>query len=134
MDPILSGLLGGLLGVFIGAFLGHKLSLGRDKRRELNQATELLRKTAIIQLDSMKDDNLGIKRVTEDEMQTLRSVVGEKRSKKITNAFKLYLEAHENYSNSQPSSNPLKSPPINISKIPECKRALKQLVEALEPL
>jgi hypothetical protein len=134
MDPILSGLLGGLLGVFIGAFLGHRLSLGRDKRRELNQATELLRKTAIIQLDSMKDDHIGIKRVTEDEMQTLRSVVGEKRSKKIANAFKLYLEAHENYYNSQPSSNPLNPQPSNISKIPECKRTLKQLIEALEPL
>ncbi|QFI36332.1 hypothetical protein FR932_00125 (plasmid) [Moritella marina ATCC 15381] len=130
MDPILSG----LLGVLVGAILGHRLSLGRDRRKEFNQATELLRKNSIIQLDSMEDDYIGTKRVTEDEIQTLRSIIGDKRSKKIAYAFKLYTQSHKNYSQSQPPSNPINPQPINISKIPECKLALKKLIKSLEPL
>lgn len=130
MDPILSG----LLGVLVGAILGHRLSLGRDRRKEFNQATELLRKNSIIQLDSMEDDYIGTKLVTEDEIQTLRSVIGEKRSKKIACAFKLYFQAHKNYSQSQPPSNPMNPQPKNISEIPECKHKLKQLIKSLEPI
>ncbi|MEH6451474.1 MAG: hypothetical protein V7782_00390 [Psychromonas sp.] len=130
MDPILSG----MLGVFVGAIIGHWLSLGRDKRKEFNQATEVLRKTAVIQLDSMEDNHIGIKRVTEDEIQTLRAIVGEKRSRKIENAFKYYLEAHKNYFQSQAPSNPINPQPINTSKIPECKLALEKLIKVLEPI
>jgi hypothetical protein len=130
MDPILSG----MLGVFVGAIIGHWLSLGRDKRKEFNQATEIMRKTANIQLDSMEDNHIGLQRVTEDEFQTLRAIVGEKRSAKIEVAFKLYLEANKNYYDSQPSSSPINPQPINTIKIPECKLALKKLITVLEPI
>lgn len=130
MDPILSG----MLGVLVGAIIGHWLSLGRDKRKEFNQATEIMRKTANIQLDSMKDNHIGLQRVTEDEFQTLRAIVGQKRSAKIEVAFKFYLETHKNYYDSQPSSSPINPQPINTSKIPECKLALKNLIKVLEPI
>ena len=127
-NPIITG----LLGVLIGALLGHKLSLGRDKRKEYNQAIEVLRVKSLKHLESMANDKIGNMLVHSDEILSLKAVVGHKQSKNIESAFDYYEQTYYAVFKTKIPSTPINPQPINTDKIPECKRALIQFVEALE--
>ena len=47
----------GLLGMLIGAIIGHRLTIGRDKRKEFNDATQGVREEIRIQI-SNPDGNI----------------------------------------------------------------------------
>jgi hypothetical protein len=127
-NPIITG----LLGVLLGTLLGHKLSLGRDKRKEYNQAIEVLRVKSLKHLDSMANDKIGNMLVNSDEIISLKAVIGHKLSKNIESTFDLYEQTYNAVFKTQIPSTPINPQPINTDKIPECRVALKQFVEALE--
>ena len=127
-NPIITG----LLGVLIGTLLGHKLSLGRDKRKEYNQAIEVLRVKSLKHLGSMENGKIGNMLVRSDEIISLKAVIGHKQSKNIESAFDRYEQTYDAVFKTKIPSTPINPQPINTDKIPECKGALEQFVEALE--
>jgi hypothetical protein len=127
-NPIITG----LLGVLIGTLFGHKLSLGRDKRKEYNQAIGVLRVKSLKHLDSIANDKIGTILVNRDEIISLKAVIGHKLSKNIESAFTRYEQSYWAASKNEIPSTPLNPQPINTDNIPECRVALKKFVEALE--
>ena len=126
--PIITG----LLGTLIGLFLGHRLSLGRDVRKEFNVATKELRSIALRQLDVMSDELIGIP-VDNSFILELRSAIGEKKAKEIVLAFKVYRNAESQVFKTDIPSSPLYPQKLNLNKIPEYKESLIRLLETLKP-
>lgn len=133
MTPITAGLLGTIVGALIGSIIGHRFSLGRDKRREYNEATFELRKAAVKSMESLSITHPGIKYINDEDILTLRAKVGDSSSEKIARAYEKYAAAYDaSISTSLPSS-PINPQPIQTEKVPECEVALKLLIACLEP-
>ena len=67
----------GLLGTLMGLIFGHKLSLGRDKRKEFNTAIMPLRETIIYQLQSLQNDVYD-RGIEEKDITKLRATLGDR--------------------------------------------------------
>lgn len=128
-DPILSG----ICGVLVGALLGHFFSLGRDKRKEFNLATESMRRNAFAHLDEISDNSIGSKKINSNDILVLKGILGGISSREIENRYKVYDKCYWEIFNTDTPSSPIAPQQPKMEKIPECKLALKQLINSLEP-
>jgi len=128
-DPVFSG----VFGVLVGGLLGHLFSLSRDKRKEFNLATKLIRQKAFAHLDEISESNLGNKRINDNDLLVLKSVLGHQATLEIEKRYQVYDISYKAVLNTDIPSSPLNPQAIQIEKIPECKAALKELVKVLEP-
>ena len=79
----------GILGVCIGLFFGHRLALGRDKRKEFNEATTGLRCKLQSHIGSLERGVVN-GHVTATEVSKVVGLIGESRSDKIVRSFNRY--------------------------------------------
>ncbi len=128
-DPVFSG----IFGVLVGGLLGHLFSLGRDKRKEFNLATESIREKAFAHLDEISESKLGNKRINDNDLLALKGILGYQATLEIEKRYRVYDISYWAVLKTDKPSNPLNPQPIQVKKIPECKIALKELVKALEP-
>ena len=128
-DPVFSG----VFGVLLGGLLGHLFSLGRDKRKEFNLATESIRQKAFSHLDEISESNLGNKRIDDNDLLVLKSVLGHQATLVIEKRYRVYDLSYKAVLQTDKPSTPLNPQAIQIEKIPECIAALKELVKVLEP-
>jgi hypothetical protein len=128
-DPVFSG----IFGVLVGGLLGHLFSLGREKRKEFNSATESIRQKAFAHLDEISESKLGNKRIDDNDLLVLKGVLGHQATLEIEKRYSVYNISYWAALKTDKPSNPLDPQPIQTEKIPECKAALKELLKTLEP-
>ncbi|WP_412535951.1 hypothetical protein [Marinobacter sp. MIT932201] len=79
----------GLVGLLVGLILGHRLALGRDKRKEFNEATSDIRKRLSAHIGYLEKGNVA-GQITEQEVSNIVGVLGESRSADIRKQFDRY--------------------------------------------
>lgn len=81
-----------LLTLLIGVFIGNRLALGRDKRKEYNNAIYPLREKLMHQIDELSSQRYA-DGVNSEEIIKLKSILGKNNTKKISSIYKKYSEA-----------------------------------------
>src|SRR5690554_7826198 len=79
----------GILGVCVGLFFGHRLALGRDKRKEFNEATEPLRDKLRGHIQSL-ERRVVVSALPENDLSAIVRKLGERRSAVIITYFNRY--------------------------------------------
>ncbi|WP_185230337.1 hypothetical protein [Teredinibacter franksiae] len=94
-----SEILSGLLGVLIGGLIGHRLSLGRDMRREYNDVVQPVRLSILKALDDI-DKGHAWKAFTENDIDKIRNILDENKRLTLDSLVKKYWEAYKQAHNS----------------------------------
>lgn len=79
----------GLLGSLVGLFFGNRMALGRDKRKEFNEATVTLRQRLLVHLGQLERGRVP-GRIKSEEIDSVVSMLGESRSQRIKRSFDRY--------------------------------------------
>jgi hypothetical protein len=77
------------LTLLLGGLIGNRLALGRDKRKEYNDAVYPLREKLIHQIDDLSNQRY-VSGINDKEIIKLVSVLGEKETKKISPIYERY--------------------------------------------
>lgn len=82
-------ILAGLLGMLIGGFIGHRLSLGRDRRKEHNAAVLPLKQKVLEYIDLLKkSEHLPF---VEKEIKVLRGIVSERKYDEVKRLYNEFI-------------------------------------------
>lgn len=76
----------------IGVLIGHRLALGRDRRKEYNEIVTPVKLKLLDHLDHLNDSSLRFM-LSQTDIKPLRSVLKDRRYKKVNNAFCAYKSA-----------------------------------------
>ena len=79
----------GILGTLIGLYLGNRLALGRDKRKEFNDATLSLREKLPAHIEQLKRGSIEGP-VDDRDIRQVVAKIGEDRAAKVKAKFNRY--------------------------------------------
>ncbi|MHC5950952.1 hypothetical protein ACVXZ3_14360 [Providencia hangzhouensis] len=86
------------LSFFCGAYVGHKFNLSRDKRKEFNDATDIVYNKAIIERKLLTDDNpTRYETIQENDILMLVRIAPKRKKKRIWSAWKNHSVAKEKF-------------------------------------
>ncbi|WP_076421210.1 hypothetical protein [Colwellia sp. UCD-KL20] len=92
MDKLLIGVVCALIGVFIG----HKLTIGRDKRKEFNDAIKPFKQRILSHQEDLQTAGYIQSPLEQNEFKSLRLYLGDKKYFHLIDLFKEYNAALEN--------------------------------------
>lgn len=84
----------GLLGVLVGVFIGHRLSLGRDIRREHNEIVQPVRLSILKAIGDM-EEGYAWKNFTDSDLDSIRNIYNDKQRLLLDSVVSKYWDAYK---------------------------------------